>query len=95
MCFYQLSSHVYLESFDEDAVLLIADHDVMVTVNHAAAQLFMQAQESVGNSVFTRSDCVSFLLDHYELTKLAAEQKMRSLLGFGLKQCLVLKKTVA
>ena len=44
MCRYQLSPHVYLESFDEDAVLLIADQDYMITVNHAGAQLFKQAQ---------------------------------------------------
>ena len=91
MCRYQLSPHVYIESFDEDAVLLVADRDVMITVNHAAAELFKQAKAMAGNSLFNRSDCVSFLLDNYELSNLDAEKKMRSILGFGLKRRLVLK----
>lgn len=90
---YQISPHIYLEHFDEDAVLLVADRDVIVTVNHAAAQLFTQAQTIAGRSVFSRSDCVHFLLDNYELSNLDAEKKMRSVLGFGLKQGLILKKT--
>lgn len=90
---YQLSPHVCLELFEEDAVLLVADQDVMVTVNHAAAQLFEQGQKVVGNKVFSRTDCVEFLLEHYELTHLDAEKAMRSLIGFSLRQCLVLKKT--
>ena len=94
MCCYRLSPHIYLETFDDDAVLLVADRDVMVTVNHAAAQLFSQARTTVGESEFSRSDCVHFLLDNYELSNLDAEKKMRSILGFGLKQHLVFKKTV-
>lgn len=92
MCHYQLSPHVYLESFDEDAVLLIADHDYMITVNHAGAQLFEQAQEAVGDGLFSRSDCVNFLLKHYELTTIEAEGKMRSIIGFGLRQYVVFKQ---
>ncbi len=45
---YQLSPHVFIELFDEDAVMLVADRDVMVTVNQAAAQIFQQAREMVG-----------------------------------------------
>lgn len=92
MCHYQLSPHVYLESFDEDAVLLIADHDYMITVNHAGARLFEQAQEVVGDGLFSRSDCVNFLLERYELTAIEAEKKMRSIIGFGLRQYVVFKQ---
>ena len=92
MCHYQLSPHVYLESFDEDAVLLIADHDYMITVNHAGSQLFEQAQEAVGDGLFSRSDCVKFLLDQYDLTNLDAEKKMRSIIGFGLRQYMIFKQ---
>jgi hypothetical protein len=88
---YQISPHIFLESFGEDAVLLVADRDVMVTVNHAAAQLFTLAQATAGRRVFSRSDCVYFLLDNYALSRLDAEKKMRSILGFGLKRHLVLK----
>ena len=48
MHYYQISPHIYLEYFEEDAVLLVADQDFMVTVNHAGAQLFEQAQEVSG-----------------------------------------------
>jgi hypothetical protein len=89
---YQISPHIYLESFEEDAVLLVADHDYMITVNHAGAQLFKQAQEVVGNGLFSRSDCVNFLLDHYELTAHEAVKKMRSIIGFGLMQYVIVKQ---
>lgn len=92
---YQLSPNVYLEHFQEDAVLLIADRDVMVTVNHAAAQLYESARESVGGDHFERSDCVCFLLKNYKLSDCEAEEQMRSLLGFGLKHRMVLKKTLS
>lgn len=92
MHLYQISPHVYMESFDEDAVLLVADKDVMVTVNRAAAELFEKAKASIENSFFSRSDCVKFLLDQYDLTNLEAEMQMRSILGFGLRQSLVIKK---
>ena len=89
---YQISPHVYLESFVEDAVLLIADQDFMITVNHAGAHLFKQVQEAIGNGPFSRADCVNFLLDNYELTTLEAEKKMRSIIGFGLMYDVVVKQ---
>lgn len=89
MCRYQFSPHVYLECFDEDAVLLIADHDYMITINRAGAELYEQAQEAIGNGAFNRSDCIAFLLQHYELTEDEAEQKMRSIIGFGLAQHII------
>lgn len=89
---YQIFPHIYLEHFDEDAVLLVADRDVIVTVNHAAAQLFKQAQASVGNGLFSRSDCVNFLLENYDLSNLDAEKMMRSIIGFGLMQHVIFKE---
>ena len=92
MHLYQISPHIYIESFDEDAVMLVADRDVMVTVNHVAEELFEKARTTVDGRFFSRSDCVKFLLDHYDLTILDAEKQMRSILGFGLRQSLVVKK---
>ena len=89
---YQISPHIYLESFAEDAVLLIADQDFMITVNHAGAHLFKLAQEAIGNGPFSRADCVKFLLDNYELTTFEAEKKMRSILGFGLVHDVIVKQ---
>lgn len=88
---YRLSPNVYIETFAEDAVLLIADYDYMITLNHAGAQLFEKAREAIGDASFSRADCVSFLLDHYELTSFEAEQKMRSIIGFGLTQHMIKK----
>ena len=89
---YQISPHVYLESFDENAVMLVVDRDVMVTVNQAAAQIFTLAWEMVGERSFSRVDCINFLLKHYELTRQDAEVQMRALLRFALTHGLVLKR---
>jgi hypothetical protein len=89
---YQFSPHIYIETFDEESVLLVADRDFMVTVNSAGEELFKSAKASLGNSFFSRSDCIDFLLDQYDLAPHEAEKQMRSLLGFGLKQYLLAKK---
>lgn len=92
---YQLSPHVVIEFFDADAVMLVADRDVIVTVNQMAAQIFQRAREMLGYETFSRSACVDFLLENYQLSGQEAAGQMRSLLGFGLKQGLVLKNHVA
>jgi len=92
---YQLSPHVFIEFFDEDAVILIADRDVIITVNQMAAQFFQHAREMVSNKTFNRSACVDFLLENYQLSGQEAAGQMRSMLGFGLRQGLVLKNHVA
>ncbi len=92
---YQLSPHVYVEFFDEDAVMLVADRDLIVTVNHTAAKLFAQARNVAGSRLFNRSDCVNFLLDHYQLPRREAEVQMCSLLGFALKHGMVVRHTAS
>lgn len=92
---YQLSPHVLIEFFDEDAVMLVADRDVIITVNQMAAQIFQHARERVGNETFNRTACVDFLLENYQLSGQDAAGQMRSLLGFGLRQGLILKNHVA
>jgi hypothetical protein len=93
--YYQLSPHVFIEFFDEDAVMLVADRDVIITVNQMAAQIFQHAREMVGNETFNRSACVDFLLENYQLSGQEAAGQMRSMLGFGLRQGLILKNHVA
>jgi hypothetical protein len=95
MCRYQLSPHVFLEVFDDDAVLLIADRDVMVSVNHAAAQLFECASSVVGRKTFSREDCVDFLLGNFSLGRAEAEAKARSVLGFSLRRGIVTRPQAA
>jgi hypothetical protein len=92
---YLLSPHVYLEPFDEDVVMLVADRDELITVNQAAAQVFTLARESVGDGAFSRIDCINFLLEHYELTRPDAERQMRALIGFAMNHGLVLKRRTA
>lgn len=95
MVYYQLSPHVFIEFFDEDAIMLVADRDVIITVNQMAAQIFQHAREMVGNETFNRSACVDFLLENYQLSGQEAAGQMRSMLGFGLRQGLILKNHVA
>ena len=92
---YQLSPHVLIEFFDDDAVMLVADRDVIVTVNQMAAQIFQHARERVGNETFNRTACVDFLLENYQLSVQDAAAQMRALLGFGLRQGLILKNHAA
>ena len=75
--------------------MLVADRDVLVTVNQMAAQIFEHAREIVGNRTFDRSACVDFLLENYQLSGQEAEGQMRSILGFGLRYGLVLKNHVS
>ena len=91
---YQLSPHVLIEFFDEDAVILVADRDVIMTVNQMAVQIFQHARQVVGNETFNRTACVDFLLENYQLADHDAAGQMRSLLGFGLRQGLILKNHV-
>jgi len=75
--------------------MLVADRDVIITVNQMAAQIFQHAREMVGNEIFNRSACVDFLLENYQLSGQEAAGQMRSMLGFGLRHGLVLKNHAA
>lgn len=74
--------------------MLIADRDLLVTVNHEAAQIFEQAREVFGREDFNRPACVDFLLENYQMSRREAERQTRSMLVFGLRQGLVLKRYV-
>ncbi len=71
--------------------MLIANRDVMVTVNHAAAALFEQASLLPEGRFFNRSDCLNFLLQNFDLNRADAERQTRSILGFALRHGLVVK----
>lgn len=93
MRLYKMSSHVFLEVFEEDAVLFVADRNEMLSINHAAAELFGMAQNAAGEKTFTRAEFFDFLLDNYQMSKLEAEQRMRAVLGFCLQRGIVQKNT--
>lgn len=92
---YVLSPHVFLEMFKDDAVLLIGDRDVMVRVNHTAAQLYEQARRALGQDRFSRADCVDLLLATFAMSRPDAERQVRSMLAFALKQAMVHKLSAA
>ena len=85
---YQLSTHVYLEIFPDDAVMFVADRHIMLNINHAAAQLY---EAFLRDNPFTRDDMLYFLLDNYDISRNDAERQLRSLLGFGLRHGVVTK----
>jgi len=89
---YRFSPHVYVEYFDDDAILLLADRDVMVTVNRAAAELYELFRKQTGDRLFTRNDCAAFLEKSYDLPERKVPSQVRSLLSFGLKQQLFQKQ---
>lgn len=88
---YQLSPHVFLELFTDDAVLLVADRNIMVTINHAAARIYELASATANDKTFTRSDLLNFLLDNFDVSQTQAELQLRSLLCFGLRHGVVYK----
>jgi hypothetical protein len=71
---YRIALRVYVEMFDEDAVLLVADQDVMVTVDHSAVDLFNLALEAFGSRNFSRSESVDLLLQNFEMTVSEAQK---------------------
>ena len=89
---YRLSPHVFLEVFPEAAVMLVADRNIMVKINHAAARVYELASAAAQGNSFTRQDARNFLMDHYQLTSVEAASQLRSLLGFGLRNGVVEKR---
>ena len=88
---YRLSPNVHIELFDKEAILFVADRDLMVTVNQAGAELFEVAKGALKDLPFTRYECRDFLLENYDLTAEEAEEEAVSLLSFGLRNRIVVK----
>lgn len=89
MRLYRFAANIFLERFNDDAVFLVAEQNMMVTVNHAAAGLYEKAFKELGREPFTRHDCHAFLLKHFDLEAEAAVREMRLSLAFALRQALV------
>ena len=91
---YLLSKDVFIEKFDDEAILFVANRDVMLTVNPAAAELFETAHAVLADRSFSRGECTDFLLDTYEITAEQAQRQTLSLLSFGLRNRIVIKTGV-
>ena len=72
--------------------MLVADRNIMVKINHAAARLYELASAAAQGRSFTRHDVQNFLLENYQLSCNEAATQLRSLLGFGLRNGVVVKR---
>lgn len=88
---YRFSPQVFLEVFPEAAVILVADRNIMLKINSAAARLFELASTAAQDRTFTRHDVQNFLLENYHLSSDEAATQVRSLLVFGLRNGVVEK----
>jgi hypothetical protein len=86
---FRLSSRVYLERFDADALLLVADRQLLLTVDAASAELFTEAARTFGDRPFTAQQGGDWLADGFDLSAQECRDKIRELLAFGLKYGLV------
>ena len=89
MHLFRMAPRVYLERFEAEALLLVADRDRLLTVNAAAADLFSEAVLVFGNRQFSLEEGAGWLDDHYDLSAQQCRVKARELLAFGLKQGLL------
>ncbi len=88
---YAFSPEVYVEQFDDDAILLLANRDLMLTVNLAASQLYQAARAVLGDQTFSRCDCTAFLIENYDLPSAEARRQTRVLLACGLRHRILVK----
>ncbi|MDT8440769.1 MAG: hypothetical protein RQ723_03805 [Desulfuromonadales bacterium] len=86
---YRLNPRVYVEMFDDAAILFIADREMLVTVNRAAAELYQLFRSSCTGRPFSRQDCRQFLATNYELSVERAMSETARLLGFALRHRIV------
>jgi PAS domain-containing protein len=76
---YRLSPDLAVESFGEQALVLLADRDRILTVNRAAADLLALLQQRL--DVFTCDSLAALLADHYEMTAQQAAERAARLIA--------------
>ena len=89
MRLFRLSPRAYLERFEAEALLLVADRNRLLTVNVAAAELLTEASRTFGVSPFTVQQGGDWLAGVYQLDARDCRAKVRELLAFALRQGLV------
>ena len=82
---YRLATELYLEWFDDEALLLVAECDLLLTLNRAGGVLFEALSATFFGRFFTLQDGSDWLGENYELTAAACRKQARSLLAFALK----------
>lgn len=76
---YRLSPDLAVERFGEQALVLLADHDQILTVNRAAADILALLEQRSG--VFTVEELAALLTDHYEMTAQEAAERAARLIA--------------
>jgi hypothetical protein len=89
---YCFSEELSLESFGDESILQVADWDRLLTLDATAVRLFSLLQRNLGTKPFSRNSLSRLLREHYDLSNAEADAEMASILAFGLKQGIVLKK---
>jgi len=86
---YRFASALYLEWFADEALLLVAKRDLLLTMNRAGGILFEELAAVFAGRSFTVAEGEDWLGDHYELATTSCRKQARSLLAFALKHHLV------
>jgi hypothetical protein len=86
---FEFAAGLYLESFGEDCLLLVARRNLLLTINAAAADLFEGATQTFFRRSFTLTEGIHWLAGGYDLSAADSRTKARELLTFGLKHGLV------
>ena len=85
---YRIAPDLALESFGDKALLLLAQHDIFITVNKSAADLLILMMDTFGTRPFQAAEFVGILEAHYDLTgpqaEMRADRVLRSWSGHGI-----------
>ena len=88
---YQFAPGLALERFDDEAILFVAEQDVLLTVNRGAADLFEAAVAAFADRTFDRGAAAAWFADAFELTAAEVPGKLLPVLAFALRQGIVVK----
>ena len=88
---YRIAPQLYLEHFGDEALLLVAEYDRLLTINTAAVELFDQAMSDFAARPVTVSGLASWLARNYDLPVKDCHRKSRELLAFALRNHLLLR----
>ena len=86
---YRLSPDLVIEYFGEEAIILLTEQDILITVNSASARLLEFIRETFAERDFSRDELVLFLRERYDITDSAACKEARRLLTFALREGMV------
>jgi len=81
----RLPRAVFIQRFDAQALILVADSDSLVTTSLATAELIELLQQAFEGAAFTLEDLTILLQEQYNLGRTAALAEARSLRSTWLK----------